>query len=513
MDSKILSAKGICKNFGAVHALKNVSFDMEPAQIHCLVGENGSGKSTFVKVVAGVYTPDAGLLTLNGHDYPQGCTVREAIREGIQVIYQDLSLFPHMSVAENIAANSIAAQREGIVRWNKIQEMAAVQLQRIGVSLDLNTKVENISIANRQLVAICRALCQDAKIIFMDEPTTALTRKEINQLISIVLDLKKEGISVVFISHKLDEVMEVADQIAIFRDGEKVGDFPSREINETKLIRYMTGKEYIYTRYERNRTEETPVIKADNLGRKGNYKGIQFEVRPGDILGVTGLLGSGRTEMALSLFGLNPYDEGTLLIEGKKQNFHSSTRAIRAGISLVPENRQTQGCYMSRNITDNVSSTILDKVKNKIGFLNRHLMIEKAEKTINSLNVVTENANTILQNLSGGNAQKVVLGRWIATSPKVLILDSPTVGVDIGAKAEIYEKIQRLADEGMAIILISDELQEILANCNRLLIMRNGNEVALLGENELQQKDIAETIYNLMYSEESKYEKPEESVC
>jgi simple sugar transport system ATP-binding protein len=500
MDSKILIANNIYKSFGAVQALKNVSFEVAPAQIHCLVGENGSGKSTFVKLIAGVYPPDRGEIIINGYKYTK-CTVRDSIREGVQVIYQDLSLFPHMSVAENIATNRLIVQNKRLVDWREIQNIAQEQLDKIGVSIDLKEPVDNISIANRQLVAICRALSMDAKILFMDEPTTALTKHEVNRLISIVLDLKKKGISVVFISHKLNEVMEVADQVAIFRDGEKVGDFPSYEVNEKTLIYYMTGRKVEYSRYVRKNEGEEPVLEVKGFTRKGNYSDVNLKVRKGDILGIIGPMGAGRTELAMTLFGLNPQDSGKIIMEGKECRFTSPDQASKSGISLVPENRQAQGCFMGKSITDNVCSTILEMVSKALGLLDTKLMDNKAQDTVKELRIVTENVSTEVQNLSGGNQQKVVLGKWITTLPKVLILDSPTVGVDVGSREEIYERIQHFAAQGVGIIFISDEISEILANCNELLVMRSGKVVAYLDSADLEAEDSHKRIYEIMYSE------------
>ena len=487
------------KSFGAVQALKNVSFEVAPAEIHCLVGENGSGKSTFVKTVAGVHPPDSGEIILNGNSYPK-VNVREAIKEGIQVIYQDLSLFPSMTVAENIATNRMIAENRRFINWKEIREIAAKQLERIGVSLDLDEAVENLSVANRQLVAICRALSLDAKLIFMDEPTTALTKTEVDRLLNIVLDLKSKGISVVFISHKLDEVMEVADLVSIFRDGEKVGDFPSSEVNEKMLVYHMTGRKVEYPRYNRTYKDDTPVLEVKNLTSNGKYEDVSFTVRKGDILGLTGLLGAGRTELALTLFGLNPQDSGKIILEGKERKFTTSYQAIKSGISLVPENRQTQGCYMNKSITDNVAAPILDRMANGGGVLNVNKMKEHAEDTVKTLRVVTAGISTELQNLSGGNQQKVVLGKWIGTNPKVLILDSPTVGVDVGSKEEIYQHIQKFAAQGTAVILISDEIPEILANCNKLIVMKKGKVVGRLESDDLNVADVRDRIHALMDS-------------
>jgi simple sugar transport system ATP-binding protein len=499
MGSQILIAQDICKNFGGVKALQNVNFEVSPAEIHCLVGENGSGKSTLVKVISGVHQADSGTIILNGRSY-QKMSVINAIHEGVQVIYQDLSLFMHMNVAENIATNKLISQNKRYINWKEIYEIAEKQLSRIGVSLDLKAPVEKLSISNMQLVAICRALSLDAKILFMDEPTTALTNTEVDKLLSIVMELKNKGMSIVFISHKLDEIMEVADRVAIFRDGQKVGDFPSGELDEKKLIFYMTGKNVMYSRYQRFK-EDSEVLRVEDLTRESHYSHLNMSLHKGEILGLTGLLGSGRTEFALSLFGLNPPNSGRIFIKGKPYTPTSPEHAIKNRISLVPEDRQTQGIYLTKSISDNVSASILDRLSNRIGLLKKNKQDQIALDVVRNLNVKTSGINADVQDLSGGNQQKVVLGKWIETNPEILILDSPTVGVDIGSKAEIYESIKALAAQGMAILLISDELPELLANCNRLMLLKEGRIVGEIDEKDFEAKDIKENINRIMTSD------------
>ncbi|MDR2163832.1 MAG: sugar ABC transporter ATP-binding protein [Clostridiales Family XIII bacterium] len=500
MEEKILIVNHLHKSFGTTHALNDVSLEVAPSEIYCLVGENGSGKSTFVKTVSGNYAPDSGEIILNGNRYDR-CTIKDAINEGVQVIYQDFSLFEHMSVAENIAINKILVDGKRLINWKEIKKIAKEQLEKVNISIELDEIVENISIANKQLVAICRALSLDAKIIFMDEPTSALTKSEVNRLISIVLGLKKKGISIIFISHKLDEVMEIADHVAIFRDGAKVGDFPAREVDEKTLTYHMTGREVEYPRYTRIHKDDRPVLEVDGLTRKGNYENISFKIRRGDIFGIIGLLGSGRTELALSLFGLNPPDGGRILVNGEELSVQSPAVAIDNGISLVPETRQTQGVYLGMSILDNINSIVLDSVTSKNGVLNNEAMKKKAEDKVSELRIVTESIYTNVMNLSGGNAQKVVLGRWIETMPEILILDSPTVGVDVGSKSEIYERIHAFAEKGMGILLISDEIPEILANCNELLIMKFGKAVAHLSDSELKSGDSYQKVFNIIDSD------------
>lgn len=494
----ILSASNISKSFIGVRALNNIDITINAGEIHCLAGENGCGKSTLVKCISGVYTPDEGTIQIEG----QTCgsmTPIEAMNHGIQVIYQDLSLFQHMTVAENIAISKLKFENTKIINWKTIKAIAKEQLDKIGVTMDLGETVGEISMANKQMVAICRALAQNAKILFMDEPTTALTKTEVSHLMKVMLELKKKGLAIVFISHKLDEVFEVADKITIFRNGNKIGDFNSSDLDEKSLSYYMTGREIEYPRYHRTYKDNTPILSVEHLTRKGQYEDMSLTVRPGDIIGLTGLLGSGRTELAMSLFGLNKTQAGVIKVNGKEVDINSPMVAKKYGIALLPEDRSREGLFIERKIKENISAPIIDTICKK-GIVNQKKENEIAEKYVEELKVRTPSIETVVGTLSGGNQQKVVISKWIATSPKVFIMDTPTVGIDIGSKAEIYEQIHKFADEGMAIILISDEIQEVMANCNRVLVMAHGKCVVELSEEDLMQegadKHLAEIIGN-----------------
>lgn len=494
----ILSASNISKSFIGVRALNNIDITINAGEIHCLAGENGCGKSTLVKCISGVYTPDEGTIQIEG----QTCgsmTPIEAMNHGIQVIYQDLSLFQHMTVAENIAISKLKFENTKIINWKTIKAIAKEQLDKIGVTMDLDETVGEISMANKQMVAICRALAQNAKILFMDEPTTALTKTEVSHLMKVMLELKKKGLAIVFISHKLDEVFEVADKITIFRNGNKIGDFNGSDLDEKSLSYYMTGREIEYPRYHRTYKDNTPILSVEHLTRKGQYEDMSLTVRPGDIIGLTGLLGSGRTELAMSLFGLNKTQAGVIKVNGKEVDINSPMVAKKYGIALLPEDRSREGLFIERKIKENISAPIIDTICKK-GIVNRKKENEIAEKYVEELKVRTPSIETVVGTLSGGNQQKVVISKWIATSPKVFIMDTPTVGIDIGSKAEIYEQIHKFADEGMAIILISDEIQEVMANCNRVLVMAHGKCVVELSEEDLMQegadKHLAEIIGN-----------------
>lgn len=499
MDNSILVAKGISKAYIGVQALDNVSVSIKPGEVRCLAGENGSGKSTFVKIIAGVESADSGEIYLNGKLYSKHNAI-SAIEAGVQVIYQDLSLFGNMTVAENIAMNKLVKEKKKLVNQKEIHEIAKKTLAMIDMEMDLDAKVQGVSIANRQIIAICRALALDAKILFMDEPTTALTQTEIEKLLAIVNKLRSQGLAIVFISHKLEEVFSVADTITVFRDGKQVADLNRNEIDKMKLINYMTGRDVTYSHYARTSKETQPILEVKNLSKGTQYSNINFDVRPGDIMGITGLLGSGRTELMLSLFGLNPPDSGEIIFENKATKIKSPVDAVRKGIALLPEDRSTQGLFLSKDMTDNVSSAIFQKFAKALGILNQNKRLELADSTIKRFKVRIPNAQTMVKTLSGGNQQKVVLGKWVATEPKLFILDSPTVGVDIGSKSEIYEQIQKLAKEGLAVILISDEIEEITANCNRVSVMFRGEIVKQFGEDQMQADDAGEQISKFINS-------------
>ncbi|MDO4343332.1 MAG: sugar ABC transporter ATP-binding protein [Eubacteriales bacterium] len=503
MSRGILTAKNLGKSFGGIHALKEINLTIHENEIHCFAGMNGSGKSTFIKCVSGIYEPDCGEIILNGKTYSH-LTPQEAISEGIQVIYQDLSLFPHLTIAENIAINKIMNQGKRLVNWKEIYSVASAQLEKIGVEMDLNDTIQESTMANCQLTAICRALAMDAKLIFMDEPTTALTAREVKRLLAVVMDLKKKGYAIVFISHKLDEIFDVADKITVFRDGQIVGNFESSSLDKKKLTQYMTGSEVEYHRYVRTCREDTPVLTVDHLSQKDNYTDISFSVRPGDILGLTGLLGSGRTELGLTLFGLNQHTSGTIMLEGKEIKRPTPEFMRKQGVGLLPENRSVQGLFAGKSIRQNLSSASLSELTGRLGILDVKKEEQLAEKMIADMNVKAASMEAPVETLSGGNQQKTVIGKWIAGNPRLFIMDAPTVGIDVGSKAEIYDKIQYYASKGMAILLISDEIEEIICNCNRILVMAQGKQVAMIEEEERLATDPAlleEKIMRLMSEE------------
>lgn len=495
-DNQLLRLEKINKYFTGVHALKDIDFQLNKGEVHCLAGENGSGKSTLVKITAGVYEASSGKIIINNHEYTK-LSPQQAMDEGIQVIYQDLSLFEHLTIAENIAINKMK-QLKGFVSKKKIRQIAQEQLAKIGVELDLEATVRESSMGNRQITAICRALAMDAKILFMDEPTTALTKQEVDKLLEIVLDLKSQGLSIVFISHKLDEVLKVSDRITVFRDGDFIGSFDSKEMNQKKLSYYMTGRDILYPKYHNNYEDKSSLLVVENL--KGNkFSDISLEMNKGDILGLIGLLGSGRTEFALSLFGLNPATKGHIFINGKEVTISNAQDAKNLNIALLPEDRGTQGLFLDKTVCENITSAIVNDLTDS----KNHLFAwekerEIAKESVKKLNVKTPDIATNIGDLSGGNQQKAVIAKWILTHPQIFIMDSPTVGIDIGSKAEIYQIVQDLARKGVGIILISDEVEEIMTNANKVAIFSKGKVVKILNDKDLEQEGIEKRLNNLV---------------
>lgn len=468
-----LELQSISKRFGGVVALRDVDLSLPAGEVHCLVGENGSGKSTLIKIIAGVLRPEpGGRIFIEGVEHPHLDPVQSTAC-GIQVIYQDLSLFPNLSVAENISvAAHLGAPR--LVDWRALRATAEAAMARIGASLDPESRVEDLSIANRQLVAICRAMAAKAKLVIMDEPTASLTRHEVDALIRLVAELKRGGICTVFVSHRLDEVLEIAERVTVLRDGSKVGEFPAREMDDRKLATLMTGKAFAYQTSPSDFVESRTVLSVSRLSRTGHYEDISLDIRAGEIVGLTGLLGSGRTEFALSLFGMNRPTSGEIRLDGKPLALKTNAEAIAAGIAYVSEDRLNLGLVLEQPISSNILVTVLDELPNRLGLVPQERRRSTVRQWIEDLAIKAPVPEHAVRTLSGGNQQRVVLAKWMATRPKLLILDSPTVGVDIAAKDGIYEVVRSLAARGVAILLISDEIPEVFYHSHRVLVMRRG---------------------------------------
>ena len=474
MDTPVLAVRHVSKSFAGVRALVDIDLEIAPGEIHCLAGENGSGKSTLIKVISGVHTPEEGSVSIAGREYTH-LTPSAAIDAGVRVIYQDFSVFPNLSVMENIALGSEVAAGRALVNRSRMREVAREAVAKIGFQVDLDELVGNLSVADKQLVAISRALMGDAKLIIMDEPTTALTKKEVRALFDIVADLQSRGIAILFVSHKLEEVFEIAQRFTILRSGRKVITCPKEDLDRASFARHMTGRDFDEAPYRTGYIDADPVLEVREATVADAFENASLSVRPGEILGITGLLGSGRTELALSLFGMLHLDSGRIRVKGQDVTLRGVRDAIKAGIAYVPEDRLTEGLFLSRSIGDNITISEMDAFTHYLGFIDKEAIRAEEKRWVERLGVLTPDPDNAVNTLSGGNQQKVVLAKWLATNPSVLILNGPTVGVDIGSKFTIHSILRELAAQGMAIIIISDDIAEVLTNCSMIAIMRAGH--------------------------------------
>ncbi|MBQ8304853.1 MAG: sugar ABC transporter ATP-binding protein [Blautia sp.] len=493
MSEYLLEMKGICKSFAGVRALDHVNFKVRPGKVMCLAGENGCGKSTLVKIISGVYTRDEGEVIFEGQPVTK-ITPAEATRMGIQVIYQDLSIFPNLTVMENLAINSEITAGVKFVNRKRWEETAKEALSKIGYNIDLYAKMGELSVADKQLVAICRALLFNAKLIIMDEPTTALTKKEVDALFTTVRQLRDSGIAIMFISHKTEEIFEISDDVCIMRNGKNVYSGLTSELTPDQFTYYMTGRELTNDRFEPKNISREPVLKVDQLTLPGNYENVTFSLRKGEILGITGLLGSGRTELALSLFGLNNPKSGTITLNGSQVKITSPMKAQKLKIGYVPEDRLTEGLCLQQPIADNITLASLKRLSNALGILKHQDILDDAQIWKEKFSIATDDVRKFASTLSGGNQQKIVLSKWLSNDLDVLILNGPTVGVDVGAKQDIHALVHELANEGLAVIIISDDLSEVVTNCNRVIVMKEGRIVGEMDGDQVTEDNILEII-------------------
>lgn len=489
MSEYFLEIRGVSKAFQAVQALDNVDLKLKPGEVKCLAGENGCGKSTLIKIISGVYTPDCGEIIIKGKKY-NSLTPTQSIAAGIQVIYQDFSLFPNLSVAENITMGYNLFNKNRFVNKKRNIELAERVVKEIGVDLDMNAEVRSLSVGEKQVVAICRALLLDAELIIMDEPTTALTAKEVQALYKTIEGLKAKGIALIFVSHKLDEVLAVAETLCILRDGKNVVDGPKEIFDKAKISYYMTGRKVEFTPFVPQNIGDV-IFRTEHLNLAKHYEDINFELRRGEVLGITGLLGSGRTELAESIFGLRKMDSGKIYLFGEEVELNGSNSAVRAGIGYLPEDRLTQGLFLNVEIERNISAGIIPKFsRNLIGYMDKEGMHNEVVRQVEELNIKLGDLENPVSSLSGGNQQRVVLAKWLAIRPKVLLLNCPTVGVDIGSKQNIHETIKKLANSGIGIIVISDDLPEILSICSRVIVMNKGRFTGEYNSTELTESTL-----------------------
>lgn len=498
-----LEMSGIHKRFAGVHALRGISVDIKCGEIYHLMGENGCGKSTLIKIIAGAITPDEGEFFVNGRSYTAWSPI-ESLSAGIETVYQDLSLIPNLSVAENIALTEQLVHSGGklgrFLDRRQLLETARRALEAVNLPTSgafAATQVDEIPLAQRQLVAIARAIATRARMVIMDEPTTSLTKKEVDNLVRVVEGLRRQGVAILFVSHKLDECLAIGGQVIVVRDGQKVVQGPIRDYTKADLSHLMTGKHLGEERYRTSQPGTEVLLKVSALGRKSQFEDVSFNLSRGEILGLTGLLDSGRNELALALAGVVSADSGHVSIDGLEVRLATSIDAIGAGIGYVPEDRLSEGLFLGKSIQENIVATVLSSLRNRFGLLDGKRSRELAERTVADLDIATPDVVRSVQSLSGGNQQKVLIGRWLTIEPRVLILHGPTVGVDVGSKDTIYRIIQRLADQGLGVIVISDDLPELLQNCDRVMVMRKGRireefDARTLTETELYRAMLAQ---------------------
>lgn len=486
-----LSLKNINKNFNGIYALSDISLTINTGEVHCIVGQNGCGKSTLIKIISGVYTPDSGgVIEINQKQY-SALTPARSVHAGIQVIYQDLSLFPNLTVAENIMINCYHNHwlRPARMMVRRSQEI----LNSIGSNLQPNELVKNLTVSKCQIVAIARALAEQAKLIIMDEPTASLTHNEVQHLLSYIKLLKEQGIAIIFVSHKLDEVMAVSSRITVLKDGKLVTTSDAANMDSQKLGQLMTGQNITFRPVTSTYPDEV-VLACQHLTKTPDYHDVNLSVHRGEILAITGLLGSGRTELCLSLFGLNKPDSGKILLEGRPIHFKSNRDAMSSGIAYVSEDRMDTGLVVDQSIANNITSTRFRQLQPKFGLFNTNKATALVDDLVNQLKIKVSDMNDAVTTLSGGNAQRVSIAKWLAIEPKVLILDSPTVGVDIANKSGIYDIIKALAKTGVAIIIVTDEIEEALYNSHTITVLANGHIKQTMVTQETSEAELAEVI-------------------
>ena len=492
--TKVLEAKSLTKRFPGVLAVDNVNFDLFKGEIHGLVGENGAGKSTFVKMLDGSYRPDEGKIILNGQEIKLN-SPQEAAQKGIGMVYQELMLLPHLSVAENICLLMLILKNVKIINWDNLYKISSNFLKELGVKYNVKESINKLSIAKQQIVSIARALASNCKVLILDEPTSALSQGEIENLFKVIKKLKIQGVSIIFISHKLGEVLEIADRVTILRDSQKVGTFYIGDLTEDKITELIIGRS-IREKYPKilNIPAEEELLKLKNLSLKDKLFNISFSLKKGEILGIVGALGAGKSELAMTLFGA--YREkasGEIYLGNKKVSIQSPKDAINERIALVSEDRRSAGLILNQGIRFNISLPILRNI-NRMGFVKIEIEKKTAQEYIKKLKIKCTSMEQLVENLSGGNQQKVVLAKWLATNAKLVIMDEPTRGIDVGVKVEIYKLINELAQIGIGIILLSSEVPEICGMSDRIIVLYQGKIVKEVAYDQLNELEIQRLV-------------------
>jgi ribose transport system ATP-binding protein len=480
---------GISKSFAGLKALNGVNFSAAPGEVHALIGENGAGKSTLIKILAGAYAKDAGKILLDGKTVdingPQA-----GIKNGISVIYQEFALASHMTVAENIYIDKLS-DGGGIVNWKRIRRDARELLDRLGFG-DINVmkSVSELTIAYQQIVEIAKALTREARVLVLDEPTAVLTSREVERLFVILEELKTRGVCIIYVSHRLEEIFRVSDRITILKDGENVGAVNTGEIDQNHLVEMMIGRKMEEYFPRRDSVIGDEVFRIEDINREQIVRNVSFGVRRGEVFGISGLVGSGRTETMRAVFGADRADTGKVFLFGKETKIKNPKAAVKLGIGMLPEDRKKHGVILNMSVKENGTMTIIDRFRGLLGFIKNEEESGLVKELTDKLSVKTSSINGRVSSLSGGNQQKVALMKWIASDARVLILDEPTRGVDVGAKVDIYKVINQLAGEGVAVIMISSEMNEIIGMCDRTAVMRQGEIVGFLEKDDISEINI-----------------------
>lgn len=497
MEPLLVEMKGITKQFPGVLALNNVDFTVRKGEILGLIGENGAGKSTLMKILTGVYSPDAGEILYKGAPLVLKNT-GDAYRHGISIIFQEFNLCPNLSAMENIfLGKELTSKGTGLFSYRKTREEARKFFRRLKFDIDPDIEVRKLGVAEQQMIEIAKALSYDTQLLIMDEPTSSLSLSEVENLFDIVRDLKTQGISVVFISHKLDEMLEITDRIAVLRDGANAGELPTIEATKERLISLMVGRElnHFFTQRKAALGQEV-IFEVRHLSGPPNTKDVSFQLHRGEILGLAGLMGAGRTELARLLIGAEKKTTGTTILKNQEVHIDSPVTAVGCGIAYLPEDRKNLALILPMTTQENLSMSIHKQIKRLFNFIDRKREVAICHQYVDRLQIKISSLKQVVKNLSGGNQQKVVIGKWLATNPVVLILDEPTRGIDVGAKAEVHRIITELADEGVSILLISSELPEILHISDRILVMRDGRITTNLDRKEADQETIMKAAVN-----------------
>ena len=493
MDDLILSVKNVTKTFPGVKALDNVSFDVKRGTVHAICGENGAGKSTLMKIISGAYKRDSGEIYFDGKPLDPNITPKQSQELGISIIYQEFNLVNTLSVAENIFLNRLTKNKKDLVKWKDINKRAEELLERIGYKLDVTTLIRDLSVAQRQMVEIAKALSFDAKLVIMDEPSAVLTSKELQTFFNVIEELRQQGVSVIYISHKLEEVFQLCDDVTIFRDGVSVDSRPVKEFTKNDIIHKMVGRPIDVEYPTRDSAIGEEALRVEHLNAGEKVRDISFSVRKGEILGVLGLVGAGRTETVRAIFGADKLDSGKIFIDGKETAIHSPSDAIAKGMILVPEDRRDQGLFINYSVESNVVSAAIQKTANG-PFVISGKDREAAERYIDELEIKTPSTEQRVLNLSGGNQQKVVLSKSLFAEPNIFFLDEPTRGIDVGAKHDIYLIMNRLVAEGKSVVFISSETPEVLGMSDRVIVLYEGKLIGEFPKEELHSEKVMQAI-------------------